>query len=278
MLLIRIRPKTLRKPNKNNSRVLFCREGEARQRPPENCLFWFSQGFVSFFVSSLHVTLRQLSDANGMKADNSRKFMSRTDMENLCHTHRQRTFRQISCKNQEKLHFHSLQFCYFSGEWPSDTVFICGWTLVGGICGTFWSSGQDPWSMYISFVSYLFVWAVPIQLRGGSFIYIATWGLAMPLLRVHALTSGLQGLFGSTRPNWGSTIRSRLRTKSVGMKAAILMMIQWNPHALVQGNLSSANDTCTGVYGDTTGIEPLSQQSGDSTYDVPLQSNCLCAW
>ena len=77
----------------------------------------------------------------------------------------------------------------------------------------------------------------------------------MPLLRVHALDKwALQGLFWKYEAELGKYDQKPLANEVCwNEKLRFLMMIQWNPHVLVQGNLSSANDTCTGVYGDTTG-------------------------
>ena len=75
------------------------------------------------------MTWRQLSDAHGMKASNSGKFMS--------HTNKEHSGRFPSCRNQEKLHSHSPLLCYIPRQsgctlkiyqnlasmwWPSTTL------------------------------------------------------------------------------------------------------------------------------------------------------------
>ena len=75
--------------------------------------YWFSQSFRSrwffsrfwlFFGFSLQVTLRQLSHAHGMKADNRGKVMSHTDKEH--------SGRFPECRNLGKLRSHSPLFCF----------------------------------------------------------------------------------------------------------------------------------------------------------------------
>ena len=103
-------------------------------------------------------------------------------------------------------------------------------------------------------------------------------GRAMPPPPARARTSGRRDLYGSMRrvipPTFVSKVLLSNDTRRCSepqnlqhhWKSGLILFI-WNTS---QGNVSSANDTCTGVYGDVTGIE-----CGPQHQVSPLSLFCL---